>query len=76
MNSNASATTTTTATNNNIGHKDYNGTHKNETKELPEQQLPAQQNSNSKSIIILLVIFSTSLLAMVYIYMMFPELEE
>jgi hypothetical protein len=75
MNSNASATTTTTATNNNIGHKDYNGTHENETKELPEQ-LPAQQNSNSKSIIILLVIFSTSLLAMVYIYMMFPELEE
>lgn len=65
-------------TNNDVGHKEPLSpvpvVGVSITKEQATDQ--ATTNSTQKSVIILLVIFVTSLASMIYIYMMFPELEE
>jgi hypothetical protein len=70
-------------TNNNVGHKELDATKTTITPtdvdaSTKEQALTHQQpaSSTQKPVIILLVIFVISLMSMIYIYMMFPELEE
>lgn len=49
---------------------------KEETEAIKEVPNINEQTTNRKSLIVLATIFSTSLLAMLYIYNFFPELEE
>lgn len=53
-----------------------NGVHSKMDKEQPSAMTSSEKYDAKKSILILAGIFLTSLVAMFYLYLMFPELEE